>query len=78
MSSNGTETENKFHWNSFLAYVVLVLIRYYLFGQYDLPSEVYPKAMIVHLLLLIRYYLFGQYDLPSEVYPKAMIVISSF
>jgi hypothetical protein len=46
-AANGMETQNKFHWNSFLAYVVLVLIRNDLFGQYELTSEVYAKATIV-------------------------------
>jgi len=31
-----------FNWSRFLAYVVIVLIRYYLFGQYQLQCGMYP------------------------------------
>jgi hypothetical protein len=36
------DTERRFNWSTVLAYVVIVLIRYYLFGQYQLPCGMYP------------------------------------
>jgi hypothetical protein len=38
------ETKSKFHWNRVLAYVVLVFIRYYLFGQIWTPIWSVPKS----------------------------------